>query len=100
MTTPKKPPNLTAAVEADVSSDLRKVGGFFRGLWKFTEKAEKAVRVVTSEEEPEASRARLPRAAAGAREMIVVEPSSCDVCGGTRLVGGAKKVPCPACAKT
>lgn len=95
MTTPKKPLNLTAAVERDVTSDLKKVGGFFRGLVGFTEKAERVIKVATEPSHPEASSP--PKAIGRGKADIVVEPAACDVCGGSGLVGGVKKVPCPAC---
>lgn len=100
----RKAPNLAAAVEKDLSSDLKKVGGFFKGLWGFTQRAERAIEAAKQRgdtpQPPEDSQTRersAPRAPASAAAAHVVEASSCDVCGGTRLVGGAKKIPCPAC---
>jgi len=93
--TTKKSPNLTAAVEKDLTADLKKVGGFFRGLAGFTQRAEKAIQVVTEPSHPESTSP--PKAIGRSRANIVVEPASCDVCGGDGIVGGVKKVPCPAC---
>lgn len=90
----KKAPNLAAAVEKDLTSDLKKVGGFFRGLWGFTQKAERAIEAA---KEP-VTDTPVPRQVRTSRE-IVVETSACDVCGGARVVGGARKIPCPACSK-
>lgn len=120
MTDPKKkPPNLPARIEADVGRDLRAVGGFFKGLFKFTEKAEKAIEAGAraAREEPRG----IPRTnddaerrgnvhpegeSAGRREFPIARAHDgtevlpkCDVCGDTKTVGGARKVPCPACAK-
>lgn len=92
---PATPPNLAAAVEKDLTSDLKKVGGFFKGLWGFTQKAERAIEAA---KEPVSDPPRVARRERPAQSAeVVVEASSCDVCGGTRVVGGAKKVPCPAC---
>lgn len=102
MTTPKKPPpNLAAAVEKDLTSDLKKVGGFFRGLMGFTEKAERVIKAATEEHPnhpPES--ASPPRALGRGQSDIVVEARSCDVCGGDGVVGNSRKVPCPMCSKS
>jgi hypothetical protein len=96
MTNAKKPPpNLAAAVEKDLTMDLRKVGGFFKGLWNATQKAERMIQVAAEPTHPESQSP--PRAIGRGKPDVVVEASACDVCGGTRLVGGAKKIPCPAC---
>jgi hypothetical protein len=92
--TEKKSPNLAAAVEKDLTTDLKKVGGFLRGLAGFTEKATKAVQVITGPSHPEGSS---PPKAIGRGQDIVVQASPCDVCGGDGVVGGVKKIPCPAC---
>ena len=92
-----------------MGSDLRKVGGFFKGLWKFTDSAEKAVRAGVEDAERERDEVPAveapPRPAPSrrlARGAVVEAPiaSACDVCGGTKIVGGARKVPCPACKKS
>ena len=93
----KKAPNLAAAVEKDLSSDLKKVGGFFKGIFQFTQRAEAAIEA--AKQEPGHPESRSPRAAVGRGAPVVVEAASCDVCGGTGLVGGTKKIPCPECRK-
>lgn len=90
--TEKKAPNLAAAVEKDLSSDLKKVGGFFKGLWGFTQRAEQAIEA--AKQEPQSTKVRPVNS-----QIVEVSPSPCDVCGGTGLVGGAKKIPCPECRK-
>lgn len=92
MTDKKPPPNLAAAVEKDLTNDLKKVGGFFKGLWKFSERAERTIKTAT---EPEPARA--PRFTGGTSDVVTIEPEPCDVCGGDGVVGGVKKIPCPAC---
>lgn len=78
----------------DVQGDLRKVGGFFKSLWKATERVDRGVEA--AREDPEKPK-RIPKRAAA--EVVEAPASDCGVCGGTRLVGGAVKVACPACVK-
>ncbi len=93
--TEKKAPNLAAAVEKDLANDLKKVGGFFRGLVGFTEKAERVIQAAAEPSHPESSSP--PKAVGRGSADIVVAASPCDVCGGDRVVGGVRKIPCPAC---
>lgn len=103
----KKPPNLPAQIEADLTRDLKKVGGFFKGLWSFTDKAERAIQEATREDEPrelptrEEMRGVEKRMEARSKQapkvIDVRETKECEVCGGARVVGGTRKIPCPEC---
>ena len=120
MSTEKKPPNLPARIEADVTRDLRAVGGFFKGLLRFTQKAERVVQEAARPDESQEElmrcvgcgswkplhvpcvhcRASLfegtkPIARVGKVEVL----PKCEVCGDKRMVGEGKKIPCPVCAK-
>lgn len=127
MTSEKKPPNLAARAEADLTRDLRKVGGFFKGLLRFTEKAERVVQEA-AREEPRAreemircascdawkplhipcgkcraadlERAERQRSRPIARVGAVEVLPKCEICNDERTVGQGKKIPCPACSKT
>lgn len=103
MTQEKKPPAERKSVVDDVQGDLRKVGGFFKSLWKATERVDRGVEAARrdplDEVPPGSSAAKRIAAQRAARAQVVEAPASdCGVCGGTRLVGGAVKVACPACS--
>lgn len=115
--TEKKPPNLPAKIEADLTRDLRAVGGFFSGLFRFTQKAERVVKEAAREDccskAPAGWRCSReaghegPCAAWPVQESRPIARTSqgvevlpkCEVCGDKREVGEGKKIPCPACAK-
>lgn len=80
----------------DVGKDLRAVGGFFRKLVGFTERAERVVHEATRSGDASAPAPKMARKAE--TQTIDVRPTGeCEVCGGTRIVGETRKIACPAC---
>lgn len=105
--TSKPKPSLPARIEADVGRDLRAVGRFAKGLLGVAERAESITREVGRSGRVVAAEMRrigvevegdgaAARAIARGADGTEVLPA-CDVCGDEGVVGGARKVPCPAC---